>query len=67
MEQTAQRYRLKDAAKYILMSTTFLRKAHKNGTGPDRIRSGSKVIIFEKSALDAWLESRKEVSTSPNP
>jgi hypothetical protein len=70
LEQIAapqQRYRLKGAADYILMSPAFLRKAHRNGTGPDRIRCGSKVILFEKSALDAWLESRKEVSTSPNP
>lgn len=52
--------RLPEAAKYIAMSPQFLRKAHRAGTSPSRIRCGGKVILFSRSALDSWLASQAD-------
>lgn len=65
-EQTAvpsENMRLETAAAYIGMSPQFLRKAHRMGTGPERIRLG-KCIIFRKSSLDAFLQARIEVRSA---
>jgi hypothetical protein len=62
-EQTAgvptEYLRLPEAAAYIRMSTQFLRKAHRTGRGPDRLRVG-KCLLFTKTALDTWLSARAE-------
>jgi predicted DNA-binding transcriptional regulator AlpA len=60
-----QYLRLPEAAAYITMSQQFLRRAHREGRGPNRIRCG-RVILFTRSALDAFLAGRAEVSGSSN-
>jgi predicted DNA-binding transcriptional regulator AlpA len=66
-EQTTvptQYLRLPEAAAYIHMSPQFLRRAHREGRGPDRIRVSGKVILFARTALDSWLTSQADVSTA---
>jgi predicted DNA-binding transcriptional regulator AlpA len=55
----AQYLRLPQAASYISMSPAFLRKEHRLGRGPERIRCG-KCLLFSRCALDRWLAARTE-------
>jgi predicted DNA-binding transcriptional regulator AlpA len=64
-EQTtvqAQYLRLPQAAAYLGMSQQFLRRAHREGRGPNRFRAGTKTIVFLRADLDAWVISQREVS-----
>jgi len=51
--------RIKEAAKVIDMSPSFLRKEAKLGRGPERARLG-KVILYPMDGLRAYLSSRME-------
>jgi predicted DNA-binding transcriptional regulator AlpA len=51
--------RMPQAAAYIGMSPQFLRKVHRLGNGPERIRAG-KCLLFTRAALDRWLAERTE-------
>ena len=59
----SQYLRLPEAAEYIAMSPEFLRRVHREGRGPDRIRCG-RVILYARSALDAFLAGRAESGTA---
>jgi hypothetical protein len=56
-------YPVENAARYACVSTSFLNKARLTGDGPEFLKLGRK-IVYEKSALDAWLASRRRRSTS---
>jgi len=51
--------RLTEAAEYIRMSPQYLRKVHRGGNGPDRLRAG-KCLLFTRASLDKWLSARAE-------
>ena len=56
--------RTKDAASYIGLAVSTLAKFRVDGSGPRYIRAGR--ILYDRDDLDAWLASRKRVSTSDN-
>ena len=60
---SAQRYDVKAAAEYIGMSAAFLNRHRITGTGPTYLKLGGR-IWYDRSDLDAWLNSRRRQSTS---
>lgn len=56
----AEYLRMAQAAAYTGLSQQFLRRAHRQGKGPERLRAGSKIIVYTREALDAWMRSRTE-------
>ncbi len=59
-ENQIPRKRLRDpeAARYIGMSTMWLRKKRMDGDGPPVIRLG-RAVRYDTDDLDRWLESKK--------
>ena len=59
------------AAKYLGVSPSLMRKWRQRGpddpglSGPDFIRVGPTLVLYEIEALDAWIERRKSVSQRP--
>lgn len=51
-----------EAASYIGLAVSTLAKFRVDGTGPCYIRAGR--ILYDRDDLDAWLASRKRLSTS---
>lgn len=52
-----------EAAAYVGLSYSTLTKLRLTGGGPPFIKLGARVV-YRISDLDAWLESRKQTSTS---
>ena len=56
--------RTADAARYLGISTSLLRKMRSRGpadplgVGPAYIRLSASLIVYEISVLDAWLDAR---------
>ena len=59
-----QYLRSNEAASYIGLAISTLAKLRVDGTGPRYIRAGR--ILYDRDDLDAWLASRKRLSTSEN-
>ena len=56
------------AAKYLGLTTRFLEARRYRGGGPPYIAIGSRVVRYQKAALDEWLSERVRTSTSdPGP
>jgi excisionase family DNA binding protein len=60
LEQRALRDR--DAARYLDLSESWLRKARMNGSGPPFIKVG-RTVRYLREDLDSWLEERRRAST----
>lgn len=60
----ARRLRRPEAAAYAGVSPGFLEKAAIRGDGPQFIRLSARLIVYDTGDLDAWLTSRRTVSTS---
>jgi hypothetical protein len=66
-ESTPRRaLRTTDAAKYLGVSPSLLRKFRMRGpddpgqAGPEFIRLSPSLIVYEITALDAWLDQHRE-------
>lgn len=53
-----------EAAAYLNCSKSFLDKLAVTGGGPKMIRLSRRLIAYEKSALDEWIDARRVNSTS---
>jgi hypothetical protein len=51
------------AAKYLLVSESWLNKSRLTGRGPAYLKIGAKVV-YQQADLDAWLASCRRTSTS---
>jgi len=52
------------AAEYLGLSTSTLAKMRLRGDGPVYMKVGRRVVLYDQSDLDAWLDGRKRRSTS---
>lgn len=59
-----ENYRSEDAAAYLGIALPTLAKMRMRGDGPAYSKISHRLIIYQKSDLDAWLESKKCNSTS---
>lgn len=55
--------KLRDAAAYLGLSTSFLNKRRVYGGGPKYVKLGGRVA-YRKEDLDEWVNSRVRESTS---
>ncbi len=53
----------KEAARALRLATASLAKMRCRGGGPDYLKLGRR-IVYERSALDHWLDARRAKSTS---
>jgi predicted DNA-binding transcriptional regulator AlpA len=58
------RLRAPEAANYLRLSTSTLAKMRLRGDGPRYIKSGPRIVVYERQHLDDWLTSRVRNSTS---
>jgi predicted DNA-binding transcriptional regulator AlpA len=57
-----------EAAAYLGLSHRTLPGLRRRGDGPPYVKLGGRKVGYLKSDLDAWLESRRRLSTSdPGP
>ena len=61
--KTKDRMPTPQAARYCVLSPSYLEKARVAGTGPAFLKLGRRVV-YDVRDLDAWLESRRRTSTS---
>jgi predicted DNA-binding transcriptional regulator AlpA len=47
-----------EAANYLICHPVSLRRLRSEGKGPEYIRVSSRSVLYRKSALDEWLESK---------
>ena len=65
---SARHLRAPDAAAYVGLSASTLAKMRLRGDGPPFIKAGAKIVLYAVAELDAWLASRRRLSTSdPGP
>jgi excisionase family DNA binding protein len=65
--QMSRRFRAPAAAEYLGVSTSTLAKWRMRGD-PPAYRKLGRVIVYDQTDLDAWLESCRRTSTSePEP
>ena len=56
--------RAPEAARYIGLSASTLAKMRLRGDGPMYSKAGPRIVIYDKSDLDSWLDQRRRRSTS---
>ena len=59
-----ERMRAPEAARYTSISASTLAKLRVYGGGPAFLKLGRRTVVYERSALDSWLNSRRFESTS---
>ena len=65
--EVSRRMRRPDAAKYLGVSESFLEKLAVRGGGPPYIRASARLVLYEKSDLDTWLNARRVSSAAERP
>lgn len=61
---TPTKFRAPTAAEYLGLSVSTLAKMRLRGDGPLYMKAGPRVVLYDLTDLDAWLETRKRRSTS---
>ena len=56
--------RVRDAARYLGLSKSFLDKLRLTGDGPAFFKLGRKVVAYRREDLDSWLAGKRRISTS---
>jgi predicted DNA-binding transcriptional regulator AlpA len=56
--------RAPQAAAYVGLSPSTLAKMRLRGDGPLYAKAGSRIVIYDKADLDAWLGARRRRSSS---
>lgn len=59
-----RRLRTRDAAAYLGLGKSTLEKLRLTGLGPVYAKAGPRVVVYDVADLDAWLASRRRLSTS---
>jgi predicted DNA-binding transcriptional regulator AlpA len=59
--------RTPQASEYVGLKPSTLEKARLSGEGPRFVRLGGRAVGYDVQDLDAWLDSRKQSSTSEAP
>ena len=56
-----------EAAQYLRMASSTLAKMRCYGGGPRFAKAGPRVVLYDRTDLDAWLAERSVYSTSEYP
>lgn len=60
------KFRRREAASYLGVSTGFLEKAATRGDGPAMFKMSARLVVYDRADLDAWATSHRVTSTSQN-
>jgi predicted DNA-binding transcriptional regulator AlpA len=60
----SNKLRAPEAATYVGLSPSTLAKMRLRGDGPTYSKAGPRVVIYDRSDLEEWLERTKRRSTS---
>lgn len=60
----ARRLRTPAAAEYLGLAVSTLEKMRVAGNGPKFIKAGPRAVVYDSTDLDAWLDARRQTSTS---
>lgn len=63
-EHGSNKLRAPAAAKYVGLSPSTLAKLRMRGDGPVYSKAGARIVVYDLSDLDAWINSRRRQSTS---
>ena len=64
MEFPLHKMRAAEASHYLRMSVSKLARLRINGDGPPYAKIGTRVVIYDKQDLDAWLKGQLCRSTA---
>lgn len=64
MFQPIPKMRAPQAAAYLGLATSTLAKMRLRGDGPQFIKAGPRVVVYDLHDLDEWLDARRRSSTS---
>lgn len=59
-----QMLRTEAAARYCGLSESTLHKLRCTGSGPEYLKLGGKIVVYDQDDLDAWLDTHRRKSTS---
>jgi len=59
-----RRLRTPSAAEYLGLAVSTVEKLRVSGTGPRFIKAGPRAVVYDTRDLDAWLDERRQNSTS---
>jgi len=59
-----RRLRTPSAAEYLGLAVSTVEKMRVAGTGPRFIKAGPRAVVYDTGDLDAWLDERRQNSTS---
>ena len=60
----SNKLRAPEAAKYLRVAQSTLAKLRCYGGGPKFAKAGPRLVIYDRTDLDAWLQARACSSTS---
>ena len=60
----SRKLRAPDAAAYLGLSVSTLAKMRLRGDGPVYSKAGLRIVLYDRSDLEAWLQQRRRASTS---
>ena len=61
---TAPKLRAPEAAGYLGLSASTLAKMRMRGDGPLYSKLGTRIVVYDRDDLEAWLTMRRRQSTS---
>ncbi len=64
MVHLSPKMRAPEAAAYLGLSASTLAKMRLRGDGPQFIKAGPRVVLYDLNDIDEWLASRRRSSTS---
>ena len=56
--------RAPEAAAFLGFATSTLAKMRLRGDGPQFIKAGQRIVLYDRGDLEEWLASRRRSSTS---
>jgi predicted DNA-binding transcriptional regulator AlpA len=59
-----QKMRPVDAASFLGMSASTLAKMRLRGDGPPYAKLGKRIVIYDQTDLEEWVDARRRLSTS---
>jgi len=59
-----RKLRAPEAAEYLGLSASTLAKMRLRGDGPPFLKAGRRIVLYDRSDLEAWLDTRRRHSTS---
>lgn len=64
MKDDLELLRTEDAARYIGVSASTLKKLRMRGDGPDFLKLGARIVLYHTNDIENWLRTCRRTSKS---